>query len=42
MPFILIVPKQFLYKDTLGRAANGKADYKGITRYALETLGIEA
>jgi len=35
------VPKQFLYKDTLGRAANGKADYKGITRYALETLGIE-
>jgi len=34
------VPKQFLYKPTLGRAPNGKADYKAITAFAKETLGI--
>ncbi len=34
------VPKQYLFKDTIGRAPNGKADYKAITNYALETLGI--
>ena len=34
------VPKQYLFKDTLGRAPNGKADYKAITTYALDTLGI--
>lgn len=36
------VPKQYLFKDTLGRAPNGKADYKAITTYALDTLGITA
>jgi acyl-CoA synthetase (AMP-forming)/AMP-acid ligase II len=34
------VPKQYLYRDSLGRAPNGKADYKATTRYALEALGI--
>ncbi len=34
------VPKHFLFKDSLGRAANGKADYKTITQYAKDTLGI--
>ncbi len=34
------VPKQILYKESLGRAPNGKADYKAITSYALETLGL--
>lgn len=32
------VPKRVLFKDTLGRAPNGKADYKGITAYATEQL----
>jgi fatty-acyl-CoA synthase len=36
------VPKQYLFKDTLGRAPNGKADYKAITAFALDTLGIAA
>jgi fatty-acyl-CoA synthase len=31
-------PKKILFKDHLGRAANGKADYKGIRAFALETL----
>lgn len=34
------VPKQILYKDNLGRAPNGKADYKAVTDFAIETLGI--
>ncbi len=34
------VPKQYLYKESLGRAPNGKADYQAITRYALEALGV--
>jgi acyl-CoA synthetase (AMP-forming)/AMP-acid ligase II len=34
------VPKKFLFKDTLGRAPNGKADYKTITAYAKKILGI--
>ena len=34
------VPKRVLFKDNLGRAPNGKADYKGITDYAKETLGL--
>ncbi|MEZ5558745.1 MAG: acyl-CoA synthetase [Pseudomonadales bacterium] len=33
-------PKRVLVKDNLGRASNGKADYKGITEYAKATLGI--
>ena len=32
------VPKRVLFKDSLGRAPNGKADYKGITAYATERL----
>jgi fatty-acyl-CoA synthase len=34
------VPKQVLFKDDLERAPNGKADYKLITQYAKDTLGI--
>jgi fatty-acyl-CoA synthase len=33
-------PKRVLTKDNLGRASNGKADYKGITEYAKRALGI--
>ncbi len=33
-------PKRVLVKDNLNRASNGKADYKGITEYAREQLGI--
>ena len=33
------VPKRVLFKENLGRAPNGKADYKGITAYATEQLG---
>lgn len=33
-------PKRVLFKDNLGRAPNGKADYKGIKTFALETLGL--
>ncbi|MBK79754.1 MAG: acyl-CoA synthetase [Gammaproteobacteria bacterium] len=33
-------PKRILFKDSLGRASNGKADYKGITAFAKETLGV--
>lgn len=32
-------PKRILVKDDLGRASNGKADYKGITAYARAELG---
>lgn len=31
-------PKHILFKDDLGRAANGKADYKSIKAFAIETL----
>ena len=34
------VPKRVLFKESLGRAPNGKADYKGITAYATEQLGL--
>jgi len=33
-------PKRVLFKDDLGRAANGKADYKSIKAFAMETLGV--
>jgi len=33
-------PKRILLKDNLERASNGKADYKGITGFAREALGI--
>ena len=33
-------PKSILFKDDLGRAPNGKADYKSIRAYALSELGI--
>ncbi|MEE2877524.1 MAG: acyl-CoA synthetase [Pseudomonadota bacterium] len=35
-------PKRVLFKDTLGRAPNGKADYKSIKAFAMETLGVSA
>jgi fatty-acyl-CoA synthase len=33
-------PKRILVKENLGRASNGKADYKGITAFAKAELGI--
>lgn len=33
-------PKSILFKDSLGRAANGKADYKTIRNFALDALGV--
>tara|TARA_R110000796_G_scaffold83873_1_gene183120 strand:+ start:402 stop:2006 length:1605 start_codon:yes stop_codon:yes gene_type:complete len=33
-------PKSILFKDDLGRAPNGKADYKSIKAFALGKLGI--
>ncbi len=35
-------PKRVLVKENLGRAANGKADYKAIRAFAMQTLGISA
>ncbi len=35
-------PKHVLTVATIGRAANGKVDYKRLTRYAVEELGLEA
>lgn len=35
-------PKRIVAIDNLGRASNGKADYKGVTAYACQTLGISA
>ena len=35
-------PKQILFKEDLGRAVNGKADYKSIRAFALSELGISA
>lgn len=34
------VPKNVIFKQDLERAANGKADYKGIKEFALKTLGL--
>ncbi len=33
-------PKRILFLEDLGRAANGKADYKSIRAYALNALGL--
>ena len=33
-------PKSILFKDDLGRAPNGKADYKSIRAFALDKLGL--
>lgn len=33
-------PKRILFKDNLGRAPNGKADYKSIRAFALDQLGL--
>ncbi|MEZ5945723.1 MAG: acyl-CoA synthetase [Hyphomonas sp.] len=33
-------PKRILFKDDLGRAVNGKADYKSIKAFALAELGL--
>lgn len=35
-------PKRVLVKDDLGRASNGKADYKSITAFARSELGLSA
>jgi fatty-acyl-CoA synthase len=35
-------PKRVVPIDTIGRAPNGKVDYKRLKRYALDTLGIDA
>ena len=35
-------PKRILFKTDLGRAVNGKADYKSIKAFALAELGISA
>ncbi len=34
-------PKRIVFADSVGRAPNGKADYKGCKKKALEALGIE-
>jgi len=33
-------PKRIITIDNIGRASNGKADYKGATAYAKQRLGI--
>jgi fatty-acyl-CoA synthase len=35
-------PRMVLVKDTIGRAANAKVDYKGLTSWARERLGVPA
>jgi len=35
-------PKRVLLMENLGRASNGKADYKGVTAYAKAQLGLPA
>ena len=35
-------PKRILFKTSLGRAPNGKADYKSIKTFAMESLGVSA
>ncbi|HMS89066.1 MAG TPA: hypothetical protein PKE56_11510, partial [Acidimicrobiales bacterium] len=34
-------PKSVVAIDTIGRAPNGKVDYKAMRRYAMAELGIE-
>jgi fatty-acyl-CoA synthase len=34
-------PKRIVLIDTIGRAPNGKVDYKRLTRYAADELGVE-
>ena len=34
-------PKSVVFIDTIGRAANGKVDYKRMTRYAADELGVD-
>jgi fatty-acyl-CoA synthase len=33
-------PKRVLVVDTIGRAPNGKVDYKRLTRFAADELGL--
>jgi len=33
-------PKRIITIENIGRASNGKADYKGVTAYAKQQLGI--
>ena len=33
-------PKRILFRDNLGRAPNGKADYKAVRSFAMEALGL--
>jgi acyl-CoA synthetase (AMP-forming)/AMP-acid ligase II len=33
-------PKRVLTVDTIGRASNGKVDYKRLTQHARDTLGV--
>jgi 3-oxocholest-4-en-26-oate---CoA ligase len=35
-------PRHVIHIDTIGRAPNGKVDYKRLRRYALDQLGIDA
>jgi fatty-acyl-CoA synthase len=35
-------PKNVLFVDTIGRAPNGKVDYKRSKQHALDELGIDA
>ena len=35
-------PKNILFVDTVGRAPNGKVDYKRMKQHALDELGVEA
>ena len=35
-------PKNVLFVDTIGRAPNGKVDYKRMKAHALDELGIDA
>ena len=35
-------PKSVVAIDTIGRAPNGKVDYKRLRQYAMATLGIQA
>ncbi|MEM6703248.1 MAG: acyl-CoA synthetase, partial [Acidobacteriota bacterium] len=33
-------PKRVLFRESLGRAANGKADYNGLRQWATRELGL--
>jgi len=35
-------PRHIVVIDTIGRAPNGKVDYKRLKEYAMKELGIEA